>query len=67
MPFVFDIADIYKPETTLPAAFQALSVNPEAGGDEVISLLKQHIERQRLLARIPKDIEELLDDSDRSK
>jgi len=67
MPFVFDIADIYKPETTLPAAFQALSINPEAGGDEVIGLLKQHIERQRLLARIPKDIEELLDDSDRSK
>jgi len=67
MPFVFDIADIYKPETTLPAAFQTLSVNPEAKEDEVIGLLKQHIERQKLLTRIPKDIERLLHDSDSSQ
>ena len=63
MPFVFDIADIYKPETSLPAAFQTLSVNPEAKEDEVIGLLKQHIERKRIMSRIPKDIERLLNDS----
>jgi len=67
MPFVFDIADIYKPEATLPAAFQTLSVNAEAKEDEVIGLLKQHIERQKLLARIPKDIERLLHDGNSSQ
>lgn len=60
MPFVFDIADIYKPETTLTAAFHTLSLNSEADEKEVITLLKQRIEEQRLLKIIPKDIEELM-------
>ena len=60
LPFVFDIADIYKPVTTLEAAFHALSVNPEADGKDVLVLLKQKIEQQKLLQRIPKDIEDLL-------
>ncbi|RLB95743.1 MAG: subtype I-E CRISPR-associated endonuclease Cas1 [Deltaproteobacteria bacterium] len=60
LPFVFDIADIYKPETTLEAAFHALSLNPEADEKDVLKLLKQRIEERRLLQRIPKDIEELL-------
>ncbi|ODS31178.1 MAG: CRISPR-associated endonuclease Cas1 [Candidatus Scalindua rubra] len=60
IPFVFDIADIYKPETTLTAAFHALSLNPDAEEKDVLALLKQRIEEQRLLQKIPKDIEELL-------
>ncbi|MGR3174810.1 MAG: type I-E CRISPR-associated endonuclease Cas1e [Candidatus Scalindua sp.] len=60
LPFVFDIADIYKPETTLHAAFHTLSLNPEASEKEVLTLLKQRIEEKRLMQRIPKDIEELL-------
>jgi len=60
MPFVFDIADIYKPETTLEAAFHTLSINPEADEKEVLKMLKVRIEDQKLLRRIPKDIEELL-------
>jgi CRISPR-associated protein Cas1 len=60
LPFVFDIADIYKPETTLEAAFHALSLNPEADEKDVLKLLKQRIEERRLLQRIPKDIEDLL-------
>ena len=60
LPFVFDIADIYKPETTLPAAFQTLSLNPEADESQVLTLLKQKIEEARLLKRIPRDIPRLL-------
>ncbi len=60
LPFVFDIADLYKPETTLEAAFQALSVNPEADEKDVLTLLKARIEERRILQRIPQDIEELL-------
>lgn len=60
LPFVYDIADIYKPETTLPAAFQALSLNPDADETQVLTLLKQKIESTRLLKRIPIDIPRLL-------
>ncbi len=60
IPFVCDIADIYKPETTLTAAFHALSLNSEASEKDVFTLLKQRIEEEKLLRKIPKDIEELL-------
>lgn len=60
LPFVFDVADMYKPETTLEAAFQTLSVNPDASEREVLEMLKIRIEKTRLLRRIPKDLEELL-------
>lgn len=60
LPFVFDLADIYKPETTLEAAFHALSINPQADEKQVLKLLKIRIEEQKLLQRMPKDIEELL-------
>jgi CRISPR-associated protein Cas1 len=67
LPFVFDIADIYKPETTLEAAFHTLSINPEAGESEVLRLLKLKMEEIRLIRRIPEEIEELLYDSDSRK
>ena len=60
MPFVFDIADMYKVETSLEAAFQTISIKPEADEKDVIHLLKTFIEKQKLLQRMPKEIEELL-------
>lgn len=59
LPFVFDIADIYKPESTLEAAFQTISVNPKATEKDVLTRLKQIIEQKRLLRRIPIDINRL--------
>jgi CRISPR-associated protein Cas1 len=68
MPFVFDIADLYKGETTLEAAFQAVSLKADADEKQVLTLLKRKIEERRLVRRIPRDIEELLtDDGDRGK
>lgn len=61
LPFVFDIADIYKPETTLEAAFETIGVNPEASGKDVINRLKFYVEDSKLLTRMPRDIECLLD------
>jgi len=60
IPFVFDMADLYKPETTLDAAFHTLSVNPDANESDVLTLLKTKIEQAKLLRRIPRDVEELL-------
>lgn len=61
LPFVFDIADIYKPETTLEAAFQTMAVNPDADEKEAITRLKALIEGRKLLQRMPLDIQRLLD------
>lgn len=64
LPFVFDIADIYKPETTLEAAFQALAINCDADEAAVITRLKASIEERRLMRRMPMEIERLLDFSE---
>ena len=60
LAFVYDMADIYKPSTTLPAAFETLSINPDATEDQVITRLKTFIEKSQLLKNMPKDIERLL-------
>ena len=60
LPLVFDVADMYKPETALPAAFHAVSLNPRATSGDVLRLLKQYIEETRLVSRLPKDLEALL-------
>ncbi len=60
LPFVFDVADIYKPETTLEAAFQALAINPDAPERDTILRLKTRIESCKLLRRMPADIQRLL-------
>lgn len=62
LPFVFDVADIYKHETTLVAAFQTLGADPGADEKAVLTALKFIIEERRLLSRIPNDIESLLGD-----
>ena len=60
LPFVYDIADIYKPVTTLPAAFETLSMFPDAAEEDVISRLKFYIEREKILSRMPVDIANLI-------
>jgi len=62
LPFVFDMADIYKPETTLPAAFETISLKPDADEQETIARLKFHLEDRKILRRMPEDIEKLLED-----
>lgn len=60
LPFVFDIADLYKAEISLPAAFHAVSLNPKHAEKDALRLMKLRIEESKLLQRLPKDIEELL-------
>jgi hypothetical protein len=54
------VADVYKPLTTLPAAFAAVSRNEKADTSEVLAQLKTEIETQKLLQMIPRDIEEYI-------
>jgi CRISPR-associated protein Cas1 len=59
LPFVYDVANLYKEITSLPAAFNAVSQWPDDKGEVVRTLLKERVEHERLLPRIPKDLEEL--------
>lgn len=61
LPFVYDIADIYKPETTLPAAFETVAANPSVREEEVVARLKFYIERVGLMRRMPLDIAKLME------
>lgn len=59
LPFIYDVADLYKEVTSFRAAFLAMRQNPDDKGELVRSLLKEAIESEKLLQRIPKDLEEL--------
>ena len=56
LPFVYDVADLYKHLTSIPAAVVAVRQDPKDQGDLVRKLLKQRIEEERLLQRIPSDL-----------
>jgi CRISPR-associated protein Cas1 len=60
LPFVYDVADLYKHLTSIPAAFTAARQHPGDDGSQVRKLLKERIEEQRLLQRMPKDLASLL-------
>lgn len=60
--FVYDIADLYKMETSVPAAFEAAAHPPQ--GDflrGVRVLCRQKIRQARVLKRIAEDLEKLFD------
>ena len=60
LPFIYDVADLYKEITTFPAAFQAVRQDPDGNGDLVRTLLKERVEQEKLLQRIPQDLEKLI-------
>ena len=59
LPFIYDVADLYKHQTSWPAAFHAISQNPNDDGTLTRTLLKERIEKLRLLQQMPKDLEKL--------
>jgi len=61
LPFVYDVADLYKHLSSIPAAFLAVRQDPKDDGPLARKLLKQHVEEQRLLQRMPKDLAALFD------
>jgi CRISP-associated protein Cas1 len=56
LPFVYDVADLYKHLTSIPAAFLAARQDPKDDGGLVRKLLKQRVEEERILQRMPKDL-----------
>ncbi len=56
LPFIYDVADLYKHLTSIPAAFQTVRQCPSDAGEVVRKILKERIEEERILQRMPKDL-----------
>ena len=61
LPFIYDAADLYKHETSWPAAFEAMSIDPRDDGTMVRRILKRRIEDTRMLRCMPDELKALFD------
>lgn len=64
LSFVYDVADLYKTETTVPAAFAVVADGAADVESRVRRRLRDEFAVTRLLARVVADIEKLFDDRD---
>jgi len=62
LPFIYDAADLYKHETSWPAAFEAISIDPKDDGTLVRKILKRNVEQSRMLKRAPNELKALFRD-----
>lgn len=58
--FIYDIADLYKAEMTIPLAFQIAAESPEHVDGRVRQACRQKFKEAKLLERILPDIDDLL-------
>ncbi|WP_151550473.1 type I-E CRISPR-associated endonuclease Cas1e [Corynebacterium sp. 12B] len=62
--FVYDIADLYKAEVAIPAAFDAVAAGADDPGSAARRKLRDLVTEKRLLPRMVKDLKFLFDLSD---
>jgi CRISPR-associated protein Cas1 len=60
LSFVYDIADLYKTEFTIPLAFKCVSESSEHIEKEVRQSLRDEFKKEKLMKRIIPDIKEVL-------
>lgn len=60
LSFVYDVADLYKADLTIPAAFEAIAEDGPGLEGRVRRKCRDLFERERLLARVVDDIEQVL-------
>lgn len=60
LSFVYDIADLYKTEITIPLAFETVAESPESLESRVRLACRDRFRQTRLLSRILPDIDQLL-------
>ena len=56
MSFVYDIADLYKSETSIPAAFETVSAKSTDPDRKLRAAMRQKIVRADVLKRVADDI-----------
>lgn len=64
LSFVYDIADLYKAETTIPIAFEMAAEDPEDIGSATRRRLRDELKKGRILERMVRDIKFLLSDGE---
>lgn len=62
--FVYDIADLYKAELSIPLAFEVAASKPKEVGSEMRRRIRDAMVNCHLLERMVKDIYQLLSDED---
>lgn len=62
LSFVYDIADLYKAEILIPAAFRAAAASPSAVEGAVRVAVRERMVEVRLLERVVRDVNELFVD-----
>lgn len=60
LSFVYDVADLYKVEFTIPLAFELVSLSPENVEKRIRETLREKFREAKLLERILPDIDTLL-------
>jgi len=60
LSFVYDVADFYKAEVVIPAAFQAVATMPDKPEKEVRTVVRDAVRNARILRRIVPDIAHVL-------
>ncbi|OLP18278.1 subtype I-E CRISPR-associated endonuclease Cas1 [Leptolyngbya sp. 'hensonii'] len=60
LSFIYDIADLYKAETSIPAAFEAVASAREASGMTVRQKCREKFSNYRLMQRIIQDVDKVL-------
>ncbi len=59
--FVYDIADFYKVDTTIPAAFEAVTTGESNIEATVRRILRRNLHKTNIMSRLPKDIAWIFD------
>lgn len=67
LSFVYDIGDLYKAETTIPAAFEAASSGEDDVEHRVRTLCRRQFHRIRLMERIADDISWIFEEAEVEK
>ena len=67
LSFVYDIADLYKTEITIPLAFETTAESEKDLERRVRTKLRDRFKEAKLLKRIVQDIDEVMDITDRSQ
>ena len=64
LSFVYDVADLYKAETTIPVAFEAVKRNAGNPETEVRALCRKYFHAVNLMQRIARDLAWLFEDAE---
>lgn len=64
LSFVYDVADLYKAEVTIPIAFEMAAAKPEDIGSATRRRIRDELKKGHILERMVHDIKYLLSDGD---